>query len=354
MPVAPDTRLDLDRVSPPDPPDPPDPPSDPAADQPRRLSPGRALSDRIFHGGARTVGGLVLAITGSIGLFLAVQSVPTLRHYGWRFFTESQWQPQQDLIGIAAVLVGTACVALVALCIAFPLALSTALYISEYAPARIRSTLVSLIDLMAAVPSIVYGLWGAYLLQPHAIFVAHWLHQHLGFIPIFAVETDPNLAAWAQTRYAASAFIAGIAVSMMVIPMGCAVMREVFAQAPVGEREAALALGATRWGMIRTVVLPFGRGGIIGGTMLSLGRALGETIAVVLIISPAFDVKIRILEVGTITVSSLIAGRFGEASAGQLSALLTAGFVLFLITLLVNTLAAVIVNRSRSGASTEI
>ena len=117
--------------------------------------------------------------------------------------------------------------------------------------------------------------------------------------------------------------------------------------------EAALALGATRWGMIRTVVLPFGRGGIIGGSMLGLGRALGETIAVLLIVSPAFEVKPRILEVGTNTVSALIAGRFGDASEAQLCALLTAGFVLFMITLVVNTLAAVIVNRSRSGAGTD-
>jgi phosphate transport system permease protein len=323
-------------------------------DMPRRPDPAPSVTDRVFHGGARTVGALVLAITGSIGLFLAVQSIPTMRHYGWRFFTEHQWQPQQDIIGISAVLLGTVCVATIALVVAFPLALTTALYISEYAPPRIKGPLVSLVDLMAAVPSIVYGLWGAYLLQPHALYVAHWLHQNLGFLPFFRVDTDPDAPVWAQTRYTASAFIAGLAVSMMVLPMGCAVMREVFAQAPTGEREAALALGATRWGMIRTVVLPFGRGGIIGGTMLSLGRALGETIAVALIISPAFDIKIRVLEVGTITVSSLIANRFGEASAGQLSALLTAGFVLFLITLLVNTIAAIIVNRSRSGAATEI
>ena len=131
--------------------------------------------------------------------------------------------------------------------------------------------------------------------------------------------------------------------------MSCAVMRQVFSQTPPGEKEAALALGATKWGMVTSVVLPFGRGGIIGGTMLGLGRALGETIAVILIVSPSFDIKPRILEIGTSTVSSLIAGRFGEASTSQLSALLAAGFVLFMITLVVNTLASVIVNRSRSG-----
>jgi phosphate transport system permease protein len=323
-------------------------------DVPRRPTPAMPLSDQLFHGGARAVGTLVLLIFGSIGVFLAVQSVPTLRHYGWHFFTETEWLPESDRIGIAAVVVGTAVVALIALIVAFPLALTTALYISEYAPLRIKSAMVSLVDLMAAVPSIVYGLWGVFLLSPRATEVAHWLHQHLGFIPFFRVDTDPNAAVWEQSRYVGSAFIAGLVVSMMVIPMGCAVMREVFSQAPMGEREAALALGATRWGMIRAVVLPFGRSGIVGGTMLSLGRALGETIAVLLIISPAFDIKLSVTEVGANTVAALIAGRFGEATAAQLSALLTAGFVLFLITLLVNTLAAVIVSRSRSGASTEI
>ena len=168
------------------------------------------------------------------------------------------------------------------------------------------------------------------------------------------MDTDPHAAMWEQTRYTASAFVAGIAVAMMVLPMASAVMREVFSQAPAGEREGAIALGSTRWGVIRAVVLPFGKGGIIGGTMLGMGRALGETIAVVLIISPSFDLKFRPLEVGTNTVSALIAGRFGEASASQLSALLTAGFVLFIITLVVNTIASMVVGRSRSGAGTDI
>ena len=293
-------------------------------------------------------------ITGGVGVFLAWQAFPTLQRYGLSFFTETQWQPEADRLGIGAVLVGTVSVALVAMVLAFPLALLTALYITEYAPARLKPTLVSLIDLMAAVPSIVYGLWGFFLIMPHAARLALWLQQHLGWIPVFAVDADPNAAVWDASRYVASAFCAGIAVAMMVMPMSCAVMRQVFSQAPLGEREAALALGATKWGTISSVVLPFGRGGIVGGTMLGLGRALGETIAVVLIVSPAFEVKPRILEVGTVTVSSLIAGRFGEASAAQLSALLAAGFVLFVITLVVNTIAALIVSRSRSGAGTDV
>jgi phosphate transport system permease protein len=325
----------------------------------RRTGTGTAAVDRVFHAGARGAGTLMLIVMGGIGVFLAVQAVPTMRTYGLSFFTESDWNPEQNRLGIAAVILGTFSVATVAIAIAFPLALLTALYITEYAPRGLKRALVSAVDLMAAVPSVVYGLVGLALLQPQLIYIARWLHSTLGWIPFLDVGTpedpvDPGEAIWAQSRYTSSAFIAGVVVSLMVLPIVCSVMREIFSQAPQGEREAALALGGTRWGVVRTVVLPFARGGIIGGTMLGLGRALGETIAVVFIISPAFDVKIRILENGTITTSSLIAVRFGDADPGQLSALLAAGLVLFLITLAVNTLAAVVVNRSRSGAATEI
>jgi phosphate transport system permease protein len=330
-----------------------DPVLPPPEVRPRRISRKPTGTDRVFEIAARTVGATVLLVTGGIGVFLAWQSVPTLQRYGWSFFTESAWQPESDVLGIAAVLAGTVAIAGVAMAFAFPLALLTALYISEYAPAGLRPTLISLVDLMAAVPSIIYGMWGYFLVMPHAAAFSLWLHQNLGWIPLFSVDADPDAAVWDQSRYIGSAFCAGIAVAMMVLPMSCAVMRQVFSQTPPGEKEAALALGATRWGMVRAVVLPFGRGGIIGGTMLGLGRALGETIAVLLIISPDFVIKPRILEVGTSSVSALIAGRFGDASAAQLSALLTAGFVLFLITLVVNTLAAVIVSRSRSGAGTD-
>ena len=322
--------------------------------EPRALSKRSTGGDAAFVMSARLVGSIVLVVTGSVGLFLGLQFVPTLREYGWSFFTETEWSPDTDVLGIAAVLVGTVSVALVAMAMAFPLALLTALYISEYAPSRIKPTLVSLVDLMAAVPSVIYGLWGALLIMPHAADFAIWLDRNFGWIPIFDVHGgNPDAPTPALVRYGFSAFCAAIAVAMMVMPMACAVMRQVFSQTPQGEKEAALALGATRWGMIRAVVLPFGRGGMIGGTMLALGRAMGETIAVLLILSPAFEIKFRVLEAGSNTVSSLIAGRFNEASPTQLSALLAAGFVLFVITLVVNTLAAVIVNRSRSGAETD-
>jgi len=322
-------------------------------DEPRVIDPGLAPADRVFRNVARSIGVSMLALILAIGAFIGYQAIPTLRTYGLQFFTESAWQPERNRIGVSGALVGTIEVALIALFFGIPLAWASALFISEYAPPKLRSALISLVDLMAAIPGIVFGLWGFFLLQPYAIDVSRWLSQHLAWIPLFKVDTDPNAAVWAQSRYTASAFIAGIAVSMMVIPFACSVMRGVFAQAPIGEREAALALGSTRWGMIRAVVLPFGRRGVIGGTMLALGRALGETVAVLLIISPAFEIKFNVIEVGTSTISSLIAGRFGEASAGQLSALLAAGFVLFVLTLGVNTVAAVFVNRSRSGSSTE-
>ncbi|WP_232680557.1 phosphate ABC transporter permease subunit PstC [Nocardioides sp. R-C-SC26] len=321
---------------------------------PRALSRRARGADAVFVHSARLVGASVLVITGGVAIFLGWQAFPTLQRYGWSFFTESQWQPEADVIGIAAVVVGTFAVATVAMTIAFPLALTTALYISEYAPARIKPTLVSLVDLMAAVPSVIYGLWAYILIMPYAAEFAVWMDRNFGWIPIFAVRGgDADSAIPLLSRYSFSAFCAGIAVAMMVMPMACAVMRQVFSQTPPGEREAALALGATRWGVIRAVVLPFGRGGIIGGTMLGLGRALGETIAVALILAPAFDVKFRVLEQGGGTVSALIANRFGDASPTQLSALLAAGLVLFLITLVINTLAAVVVNRSRSGAGVE-
>jgi phosphate transport system permease protein len=329
------------------------PPPPPPA-EPRRLDTHHQPVDRIFFGSIRSIGVFVLVITVAIGAFLGYQSIPTLRHYGLHFFTQTQWLPELNKVGIAAVLVGTVEVALVAMAVTFPLALMLALFITDFAPKRIKPWLVSAVDLMAAVPSIIYGLWGFYLLQPQAIKVARWLSQYLGWIPIFHVDTDANAAVWQQSSYTSSAFIAGLAVSMMAIPLACAVMRAVFDQAPLGEREAAMALGGTRFGVARTVVLPFAKGSIIGGNMLALGRALGETAAVLIIISPEYIIKPRILEAGTQTTSALIAANFGNATKAQLSALLTAGFVLFLITLMVNTVAAVVIRRSRSGAGTEI
>ena len=322
------------------------------SDAPRILAPGYGLADKVFRGGVVSVAVFVLLIFGAIGLFLFLTAFPTFHHYGVSYLTHSAYQPRLDQVGIAGTLLGTFEVALVALVIAFPLALATAVFISEYAPQRLKGILVGMIDLMAAVPSVIYGIWGVFLLMPHAKYVSRWLAQHFSWTGLLSVDTDPNAAAWSQSRFVGSAFIAGVCVSMMVIPIACSIMRGVFAAAPIGEREGAYALGATRWWMIRAVVLPFGRSGIIGGTMLGLGRALGETVAVLLIVSFVYQTNFHILQQGTSTISSLIANGFGDARPGvEIDALLTAGFVLFVLTLLVNSVAGYFVTRSRSGAA---
>jgi phosphate transport system permease protein len=289
-----------------------------------------------------------------VGGFLTYRAWQALSVAKWDFVTTEAWEPEGGHFGIAAVLVGTVLIAMVAIVFAVPLALGTALYISEYAPPRIRQTLISVVDLMAAVPSVVYGLWGLFFFQGHVVTVSRWISTYFGWIPLFKVDgADPRDPLATATVYTSSTFIAGMVVSLMVAPIICSVVREVFSQAPVGEREGAYALGANRWGMIRSVVLPFGKGGMIGGTMLGLGRALGETIAVYLIISPVFVIQPHILQNGTSSVSSLIALRYGEASPMGMSALMAAGLALFLMTLVVNFAASSIVARSRSGATSD-
>ncbi len=310
--------------------------------------------DRIFGGLMLLSGLVVLAIMSAVGLFLAIKSIPALRRTGLSFFTTSQWQPSTGVFGVAAVIGFTISIAVIAVAIALPISLATSLFITEVAPTWLRSTLVAMVDLMAAVPSVVYGLWGARVMQIHAIGISRWLSTWLGWIPFFDVTGhDPSNPLSSLSVFSASSFIAGVVVSMMVMPIQCSVMREVFSQVPPGEREGAFALGSTRWGMIRVVSLPFGRGGIIGGTMLGLGRALGETIAVVLIISPRFDFSFNLLEAGSNSVSALIALRFSEASDFDLSALMAAGLTLFAMTLVVNFVASAFIAKSRSGASSE-
>ena len=322
--------------------------------QPRRLTTNLELTDRLFRGVARGGGALVLVIMALVGTFLAYRALQALRRAGFSFVTTQDWNPDAGSFGIAAVIVGTILIAIVAIVVATALSVGVALYISEMAPLGLRRLLVGLVDLMAAVPSVVYGLWGAFFLQWKVLSLSRWISDWFGWIPVFkvsGVERHDPLAT--PTVYTSSTFIAGLVVALMVAPIACSVMREAFSQAPPGEREGAYALGATRWGMIRTVVLPFGRGAVIGGIMLGLGRALGETIAVVMIISPVFKIQPHILENGTSSVSSLIALHYGESSPFGLSALMAAGLALFALTLVVNFVAASIVARSRSGAVSE-
>jgi phosphate transport system permease protein len=321
-------------------------------DSPRVLSTVRDPQDRLFRGIARAGGITVLAIMLLVGVFLSLRASQALGKAGWSFLTEQAWEPDSGKFGIAAVIVGTILIALVAILIAVPLATGTALYITEYAPRKLRQWLITLVDLMAAIPSVVFGLWGFFFLQGNITPVSRWISQTFGWIPIFSVDgVDPNDPLPSVTVYTSSTFIAGIVVAFMIAPIITAIMREVFSQAPLGEREGALALGSTKWGMIRSVVIPFGAGGMIGGTMLGLGRALGETIAVYMIISPVFVIQPHILQNGASSVSSLIALRYGEATEFGMSALMAAGLALFLMTLVVNFGASSIVARSRSGAS---
>ena len=326
----------------------------PADDVPRVLRGAGEWSDRVFRGVARGSGAVVLALMLLVGAFLAYRAWSALTVAKWSFLTTAAWEPDSHHFGIAAVLTGTVLIGLVAIVIAVPLALGTALYISEYAPRRLKRTMVSLVDLMAAVPSVVYGLWGAFFLQGHVVGVSRWISQYLGWIPLFKVDgTNPRDPLATSTVYTSSTFVAGMVVALMVTPIACSVMREAFTQAPSGEREGAYALGATKWGVIRTVVLPFGLGGVIGGTMLGLGRALGETIAVYMIISPVFAVQPHLLQNGANSVSALIALRYGSASSFGMSALMAAGLALFVMTLIVNFIASSVVARSRSGAGVE-
>jgi len=325
----------------------------PNADKPRSLKAREPQADLVFRSVARAAGGLTIAIMLAVGLFLTLNGTKAMNIAGWQFLTTQTWNtsiPKPGEFGIAAVLFGTIQIAVIALCVAFPLSFGTSLLISEVLPGNLKSTFISIVDLMAAVPSVIFGLWGVFFLQANVIPVSAWISQNLSWIPIFAVTDGSGQHVTEASNFTSSSFIAGIVVGLMVVPTMTSVMREAFSQAPVGEREGALALGSTRWGMIRSVVLPYGRGGIIGGTMLGLGRALGETIAVYMIISPIFNINWQILKSGGNSVSALIALRYGEASGFGLSALMAAGLVLFLITMAINFTASTIVARSRSGA----
>jgi phosphate transport system permease protein len=324
----------------------------------RRVRPGtvRLPADRVFRGAARGSGITVLVLMSLIGGFLAFRAESALSKDGWKFVTTQAWEPDAGHFGIAGVLTGSVFIALTAIVIALPLALGVSLYISEYAPAFLKARLISVVDLMAAIPSVVFGLWGFFYFQHMSVGTTHWIATYLGWIPFLHVnvnKADIGNPLASTSIYTGSTFIAGVVVAFMVTPIATSVMREAFSQAPLGEREGAYALGATRWGMVRSVVIPFGRGGIIGGTMLGLGRALGETIAVYMVISIGFTIQPHVLQSGASSVSALIALRYGDSSTFAISALMAAGLSLFLLTLVVNFGASMIVARSRSGAESD-
>ncbi len=315
---------------------------------PRAVSLNRTRPDRAFRLICLSAGMVTLIVLALIGFFLLNRAMPALRAGGFGFFTTESLPPQPvagQPFGIAALIFGTVEISLIALIMAVPVSIATALFITEYSPRGLQRPLISIVELLAAVPSLIYGLWGFFYLQPRMVGVSDWINQHLSFIPLFRVD---------QRLFTSSPFMAGVVLALMVVPICTAVMREVFSQAPPGEKEGALALGATRWGMIRTVVLPFGRGGIIGGSMLGLGRALGETIAVAIILSPVFTISPHLLQSGGNSIPATIVLRFSESSGLGLSALMAAGLTLFVLTLVVNMIASLVVSRTRSGQGVEI
>lgn len=291
----------------------------------------------MFRGMAVGAAWSVLIILGLIALFLVLESWPALQSAGWGFLTRWEWDPDiSGTFGIVSMLYGTVMIAAIALTVGLPVAIGTALFVNEYAPPRLARALVPVVDLLAAVPSLVYGMWGLYWLQPQLMGPTRWLTDHLGFIPIFDTS---------RPVFGSSMFVCGLVVALMVVPVITAVTREVMAHVPTAAREGALALGGSRWGMIRRVVLPYSRGGIIGGAMLGLGRALGETIAIAIILSFDYRVTTNILEPGGGSIAGLIANFFPEAGPSGVDALVAAGLALFVVTLGVNMVARVIVNR---------
>jgi len=314
---------------------------DPAA---RRARAGRRIGDRIFELLTTGVGAAVLVVLLVITVFLLVKAWPSLRASGLSFLTERQWFPDATpaRFGVAALAWGTVLSSLLALSIAVPVAVGSALYTTEYAPAAIGRWVGYLIDLLAAVPSVVYGLWGVIFLVPRMVPFQRWLAHHLGFVPLFHNPDD---------LYGKSIFAASVVLALMVLPIVAAVTREVFRQVPGDQREAALALGATRWEMIRTSVLPPSRSGILGAVVLGLGRALGETIAIALVLAATFDVNLHVLKPGGNTVAANIATKFGEAGTMGRSALVASGLVLFAITLLATITARGVIRRTGRAAT---
>ncbi|MCV2490355.1 phosphate ABC transporter permease subunit PstC [Geodermatophilus sp. YIM 151500] len=306
--------------------------------RPRR--PVRRRGDRIFAGSAQGAGILILVILAGVAAFLVIESLPALT-------APAEEIPGGEGVGayVAPLLFGTLLAAVIALLVATPLAVAIALFVTHYAPRRLAAGLGYLVDLLAAIPSIVYGFWGIFWLAPKLVPFYRWLEENLGFVPLFAGPTS----ATGRTM-----LTAGLVLAVMILPIISAISREVFQQVPTLHREAALALGATRWEMIRMAVIPYGKSGVIGGAMLGLGRALGETLAIALVLSVSGGITLNLISSGNpSTVAANVALEFPESSGLDINTLIASGLALFLITFAVNMLARWIVNRRAdfSGAN---
>jgi phosphate transport system permease protein len=296
--------------------------------------------DRVFRGLSTTAALTSLVIVGLTLVFLIDKARPALAKAGVvNFFTKSVWSPAAAHFGVLGLLVGTVTIALIALVVGAPSGVCMALFINEYAPVWLRRPVTTVIDLLAALPSILFGMWGVAALQGKLVPVAKWLTSHLSILPPFRLSAQ-------AADLTGSSFVIGVVVGIMILPIITSVSRDVMSQVPREQCEGALALGGTRWGMIRDVILPFGRSGIVGATLLGFGRALGETIAVALIINLRFRANSHVLSSGGGSIASLIAIRFGEAGPLEQSGLVAAGLALFVLTLVVNLAARSVVARS--------
>ena len=307
------------------------------------VKPERAVQrpgDRIFSGSAKGAGIFILVVLAGVATFLMIEAFPALT------------APAEDIIGgeglfsyVLPLVFGTLISATLALLIATPLAICIALFITHYAPRRLAQSLGYVVDLLAAVPSIIFGLWGFQVLAPASVPISRWLESNLGFLPFFAGPT---------TATGRTMLVTGLVLAVMILPIITAVTREVFLQTPTLHEEAALALGATRWEMIQMSVLPFARSGIISGAMLGLGRALGETMAVAIVLSASGGITLNLISSGNpSTIAANIALTFPESSGLAINVLIASGLILFVITLAVNMLARWVIARRAefSGAN---
>ncbi|MGH3854016.1 MAG: phosphate ABC transporter permease subunit PstC [Pseudonocardiaceae bacterium] len=303
----------------------------------------RRRGDAIFQMLALGAGVALLVIMAAIAVFLVLQAIPALAADTTGFLTTLKWDPDgaPASFGIAALAFGSALTSLLALLMSVPVAVGVALATSHYAPRWLARPLAYVVDLLAAVPSVVFGLWGLIYLVPHLIPPSRSLNHYLGFIPLFA----------SNGTYGKSIFAASIVLAVMVIPIVAAISREVFTQTPRDHIEAAWAIGATKWEVVRVAVLSYGRSGVVSGTVLGFGRAIGETIAVALVLSANYVISPHILEPGGNTIAANIANSYGEAGDVGRGALIASGLVLFVITLIVNFGARAIVAKNGRGGS---
>jgi len=319
-----------------------------ATPSPREITTKPRISDQIFRGVVTSFGMSALVILTLIGTFLAFRGVQTIHTIGWGFLTNYNWDVTTsetgvvtDHLGVGAMLIGTLLVSAVAIIVGVPLSIAMALFLTFYAPQRLKTIFISIVDLMAAFPSVLFGLWGFFVLMPMATYWAKLLNHYLSWIPVF---NSP------EPFFERSPFIAGLVLAIMIIPIVTSVSREVFAQTPLDRIQAAYALGATKWGVIKAVVFPFGSSGVVGGAMLGLGRAFGETVAVYTVLNIVFAPNWHVLFGSGGNIASLIILKWGESTGAETTALLAAGFILFVLTLLVNLTANFIVRQTlKSG-----